>query len=140
MSKSKKNLAAWIVDFVSSNLFLKLVFALFIIQAVYLAISINQGTGPDEAFHIGAIGFFAKEGILSLFSNGPQISDFYLGSIYSRPDIAYHYIFSYLFSALSPFVTNESLVLIIKLLNVLIATFSLYVLKLLADAAKDAHP
>lgn len=136
MNKSKKNLASWIVNFASSNLFLRLVFALFIIQAVYLAVSINSGTGPDEAFHMGAIGFFAKEGIFSLFSNGPQISDFYLGSIYSRPDIAYHYIFSYLFSALSPFVTNESLVLIIKLLNVLIATFSLYVLKLLADAAR----
>ncbi len=135
MSKSKKTWAARIVDFASNSLFLKLVFALFIIQAVYLAISIENNVAPDQAFHNQMIGFLASENI-NPFNHGPQTSNFNLGSTYGLPDTAYHYMFSYVHRFFALFVSDNYLITIVKLLNVAIATLSLYTLKLLSDEAK----
>lgn len=78
----------------------KLVYALFLVQAVYLVFMIPIGVPPDELAHIRVAEQYVQQGHLSPVID--EQTDYSLGDITRNTDYFYHYVLS-LVARLMPF-------------------------------------
>lgn len=106
--------------FMSSPLALRLVFSLFIVQAVVLVFTVKIGVPPDEQNHIAFIQFYAQHSLSPVFNH--QQPTYNLGDKTREVDYLYHYVMSLLVRVM-PFSTTVELH-IIRLVSVLVGVLS----------------
>lgn len=120
-----------VICVVSSNLFLKLTFLWFIVQAIYFAFSVKFGIPPDEDYHLTFIRLFAQH------SPSPFLSDSgipgVLLEVARNPFFLYHYLLSFPYLIIrhlpQPYVW-------LRMINVLLGTGSLYLVNRIASQLK----
>lgn len=112
-----------IEKFISSRLFLVLTFLLFIFQSVYMSFSTKVGVPPDEDYHLGLIRLFTHNGWLPFIHD--QAGSYYLGEVQHTPFFIYEYILSLPNHFLGE---GQVSVLVLRLLNVMMAAGSLWVM------------
>jgi hypothetical protein len=117
-----------IVSFIASSYFLKLVFAWFVIQAIFFAITVTFAIPPDERFHYDSIRLFAANFPSPIISS--QEGFYSLGESVRNPFFLYYYLMSapYL---LTEFLGNYSYIAL-RLVNVGLGITTLYLLVKLA--------
>jgi hypothetical protein len=108
------------LTFISSKLFLKLVFFWFVIQALYMAISTKIGIPPDENYHISFIRLYAERSLDPWLSS--QNGFYELGEVVKTPFFLYHYLLSLPFRLFSSW---EYAVFILRFVNILLGFLSL---------------
>lgn len=111
----------------SSRVFRVAVLAIFAVQALFLAFSMNMGTPPDETNHIEFIRYYADHSLSPTFDD--QEPTWSLGDKTREVDFLYHYIASLIVRV----IPGETIELyVIRLLTVIMALLTfLYLLKLL---------
>lgn len=77
---------------ISSRLFLYLTFTWFILQSLYLALSVKVGIPPDEHYHLNFIKLFTENGWTPWLSD--QEGYYILGEAVHTPFFLYHYLMS----------------------------------------------
>lgn len=127
------NSAIWdrILAVASSPLFFKLTLAWFVIQALFLSLSTKYGIPPDETYHFSLITLFEKSGWLPFIHD--QTGYYSLGEVYHVPFFLYHYLLSLPFHFFSH---SSHSVEILRLVNILLATWSLTLIVKLAGKLK----
>ena len=79
-----------LLKFFESRKCTKIILIIFVVQAVYVALSFKFGVPPDERTHLGFIKFYAGNS-LDPFINA-QNSNFYVGEVTRDPSYMYHYL------------------------------------------------
>ncbi len=110
------------VKFCESDLFIKIVFGWFVLQALYIAMSTTFGVPPDERYHYYFIQLFAHSGWLPVLSN--QDGYYYLGEVIKLPFFLYHYLLSL---PLHLFYNASSAIYILRFINILISSLVLVI-------------
>lgn len=129
--KALDTFSSKIFHFISSSLFLRLTFAWFIVQALWMAFSTQQGIPPDENYHIGFIKLFTQSGWSPFLTN--QEGYYSLGSVAKEPFFLYHYFLS----LPSHFFANSVYAIyILRVINVMMGTISLLIIHKTAIALR----
>jgi hypothetical protein len=117
-----------LLKLVSSNLFLRLTFVWFTLQALFFAITVRFGLPPDEHYHYELISFFSDNNF-SPFLNS-QSSVPVLKEVIHTPFILYHYLLSI------PYVLIRNLpgeLIILRLFSVALGIGSLFLVVKIAN-------
>ncbi len=115
----------------SSNLFLKLVFLWFLVQAVYFAVTVRYGLPPDENYHYTYILLFAHH-FPSPFLHDQGGYNVLIEAV-RNPFFLYHYLLSF------PFMLFRHLpdsYIYLRLVNVALGTGSLWLVYKIAETIK----
>lgn len=105
-----------------------LVYLYFGLITISMALLIRKGAPPDEVFHFDSIKYYASHGIYPIV--GHQDSAFQLGDIARESSYLYHYLLSFPFRLVKAF--NIEPFLILRIINILMAIGTLYVLNAIA--------
>lgn len=119
-----------------SRQFLIAVFSLFILQGIFYAGSIRYGLPPDEAYHFESIAYYANENISEgpFIENQPPETIGSVRTIERSSSYLYHYTLSFPLRILQNFsLSHDVQVFILRLINVMFAALTLYVLKRCLD-------
>jgi hypothetical protein len=123
------------IAFISSGLFLKIVFAWFLIQAVYMALSTKIGIPPDENYHISFIRLYSESGISPILTG--QEGYFALGEAVKTPFFLYHYLMSFPYRLFSEF---SGVVFLLRFINISFGAFSLLFVYRIGKSLKLSAP
>jgi len=122
-------------DFVASPRFFVGIVALFIIQAVWIAISSNYPMAFDEDFHMGLIKLYSEH-LLPFWSSHPASGDAY-GALTRDPSYLYHYILGIVYLPIKAiFQSFSAQIIIFRFINIGLFAFGLYVFRKLLLASK----
>jgi|GEM_PF-1056307 len=116
----------------SSKLFRRLIIGLFVLQASYFAVTIKFGIPPDEGWHIGIIEYYKHHSLDPFITD--QTSGFVLGDITRFSGYLYHYLMSLVARPLG--FMGDYAYFVLRLINVVIAAASVYVLGKVGDEIK----
>ena len=87
----------------------KIIYILFIIQAVYIAMSMKIGIPPDELTHIRFIEYYRDHSLSPFITE--QHSGFAIGDVTREVSYLYHYLMSLLLRVLPFSMLNEYIIL-----------------------------
>jgi hypothetical protein len=108
----------------SSKRFGAVVLALFVVQALWVALSAAYPMAFDEDFHLGVIKVYSEQ--WSPFFSGNPADTSQFGALNVDPSYLFHYLFSFPYRFLHLFTQNETVVIIIfRLVNVAMFTLGL---------------
>ncbi len=82
-----------IYNFVSSRFFFRLIVAVSLLSAVWIALSARYPMAFDEDFHLGLIRLYASHG-WPFWSGQPANADVF-GAVARDPSFLYHYLMSF---------------------------------------------
>lgn len=135
-----KDIVNKIKQIITSRYFLIAFMALFVLQATFYAAGIRYGVPPDEKYHFESIAYYSQES----FAKGPFIDNqspetiSEVRTLERNTSYLFHYLLSLPLRVLQSFsVSHELQVLFLRLLNVLFALGTLYVLKRCLDEISD---
>ncbi len=106
-------------------------FAWFIAQGIFFALTTRVGLPPDENYHVAFIGLFADNHFSPIVAN--QANYLSLGEVAHTPFFLYHYLLSPIYGILG---AGEHTVIVLRLLNLLIGVGSLYLVLKIAGELK----
>jgi hypothetical protein len=122
---NKKSIAYKTVRFLGSNTFLYIVLGIFLIQAIWIAISVAYPMLFDEHYHIGVISIYSEQLSPFIREQDVSITSFY-GEISRNPSYLYHYLLSFPYRLITSFTDSFYLqIVIMRLINVLFVTVGL---------------
>lgn len=104
------------------------IFAWFIFQAIWIALSTKPGIPPDENFHMKLIRLYSERSFDPFLDN--QEGYFVLGDVIRNPSILYHYLLSWPYRLLSNF---ENIYIWFRFFNIALAVASLYMVKRIGE-------
>lgn len=111
------------VSFLASKYFLIFIILLFLVQAIWIAISF-QRLPYDEIFHYPVIQLFAQQ-LTPFISNQPYSYD-HLGNLSNGGATFYHYLMSFFYRFLEFFgASYETKVITLRLINILFASLGI---------------
>lgn len=115
-----------IIRFLASKAFFYIVIAIFILQALWIAISFQYPMMFDERFHFEVIKIFAD--IKSpIIYNQPHIYDIYGSLTYGSASI-YHYLMSFPYMFLKIFIHDEAaIIILLRVVNILFAASGIFI-------------
>lgn len=124
-----------IIKFLGSRAFLFLVICLFVVQALWIALSFRYPMPFDEAFHFGAIQIHSHH--LSPFLSNQPVSFDNLGDLPANSHGLYHYIMSFPYRFAELFTQNTSmLILIMRTLNIAMVAVGLWLYAKLLEQSR----
>lgn len=127
---SRKSWSAKFINFLSSSFFLKLTFAWFVFQTLFMSLSTRLGVSPDETYHYGFARLLEKNGWLPFIHN--QYGQYSLGEVKHTPFFLYHYLMSLPLHIIGSWHAVE----ILRLINIALAVWSLILIIKLARRLK----
>ena len=124
-----------IKDFVASRRFFTAVVVVFIVQAVWIAISSNYPMAFDEDFHMGLIKLYSEH-LLPFWSSHPAGGDAF-GALTRDPSYLYHYLLGILYIPINAVIHSFSAqIIIFRLINICLFASGLYIFRKLLLASK----
>lgn len=121
----------YLIKFVESGIFVKLIYLWFVVQAVYMALSTAYGIPPDEAYHVAFIKLFAHNGWLPFLNN--ENGYYFLGEVTKTPFFLYHYLLSLPYHL---FGSSSHALLYLRFINIGLALGSLVLVNRIASQLK----
>lgn len=114
---AKANTYRRVTGFIGSRKFFWVIVALFVVQAVWIALSGRYPMAFDEDFHLGIIRLYAHH-INPFWSTQPPAADVF-GAIARDPSYLYQYLMSFPYRLISAFTSDQTvLVLILRFINI----------------------
>lgn len=111
-------------NFLRSNKFYKIILAVFVFEAVWIAVSAAYPQAFDENFHFGLIKIYSHYW-LPFFTSQPPHADAY-GAVAHDPSYLYHYLMSFPYRFIELFTKRQTLqVIFLRLINVALFTWGL---------------
>jgi len=101
-----------------------LILGLFVVQAGFLACTVNVGTPPDETNHVQFIQYYAHHSWSPIFND--QTPTYNLGDKTREVDYLYHYTMSFVYR-ISPF-SEHATIIVIRMFSVAMALLTFLVL------------
>lgn len=112
-----KNIALKIYLVISSRKFFYATIGLFIIQAVWLAFTVQYPMAFDESYHMGIIQVYAHQWLPFITQEPPNASGF--GVITRYDSYLYHYLMSFPYRIIDPLVSDwVAKVIIMRIINI----------------------
>jgi hypothetical protein len=106
-----------VAEYMRSTRFYRLILAIFLIEAVWIAVSAAYPQAFDENYHFGLIKVFSHYW-LPFLTNQPPHADAY-GAVARTPSFLYHYLMSFPYRLIELFVKKQIIqVIILRLINV----------------------
>ncbi len=99
----------WLNSILANPRTRKIIYILFIIQAVYIAMSMKIGIPPDELTHIRFIEYYRDHSLSPFITE--QSSGFAIGDVTREVSYLYHYLMSLLLRVLPFSMLNEYIIL-----------------------------
>ncbi len=134
MKSALKNAASRLLEALSSNKFLTVIYVWFLIQTIYIVINVKVGIPPDENWHLGLIQLYTRDGL------DPAIQDqtgfFYLGEVTRGVGYYYHYLLSIVTRPLDAMFSYETVVSILRMINVFMGLGTLIIVSNLTTMLK----
>src|SRR5687768_3417552 len=94
-NKSKiQQAAVAVLRFLGSKEFRYIIYAWFVVQVVFIALSTARGIAPDEGTHLRTIALYAQDGIDPFIQHQPPEA-YQLGAVSRSPSYLYHYLMSF---------------------------------------------
>lgn len=121
-----------LLDFFASKRFFYVVISLFLLQAVWIALSNNYGSPHDEKYHFGLVQVYSQQPT-PFIEDQPESYDQF-GDVERGTSYLYHYALSFPYkvaSAMSDDVMFQ--VVFLRLINVLFVAASLFLFKKILD-------
>lgn len=121
--------------FLASNTFLYIVLGVFIVQAIWAALSLQYPMAFDENYHYGIIQVYARQW-------GPFISEQpahsgHLGELPYLPSFLFHYLMSFPYRLIHLFTANDTVIIVIlRFINIALFAGGLYYFRKFFDALK----
>jgi hypothetical protein len=127
-----------LTEFVSSRRFFRLIVVVFVIEALWIALSGKYPMAFDEDFHLGIIRLYAHH--LSPFWSGQPVGADAYGAVTRDPSYLFHYALSFPYRLISSLTTNQTIqVLVLRCINIaLLATCLPLFRRLLTKAGSSA--
>ena len=124
MNSFYKNLS----KFVSSKLFFSIILLIFLVSAVWIAISARYPMAFDEDYHLGLIRLHALQWN-PIFTEQPTgVAQF--GALTRDPSYLFHYLMSFPYRLLTALnVSQTTLVVVLRLINILLFSISLVAMR-----------
>ncbi len=105
------------LDYLRSDKFFRLILVVFVIEAVWIAVSAAYPQAFDENYHFGLIKVYSHYW-LPFLSHQPPHADAY-GAVAREPSYFYHYIMSFPYRFIELFTKSQIIqVIILRLINV----------------------
>jgi hypothetical protein len=122
MAKHTKNLTTKITTFLGSGRCFAAIVALFILEALWIALSGRYPMAFDENFHLGIIRLYAHH--ISPFWTGQPLGADQFGAVARDPSYLYQWLMSFPYRLVAVFTNNQTAqVLILRFINIgLLAT------------------
>lgn len=125
MHSKWENIQNYAIRKLSSRGFLIFVIALFILQALWIAMSYRYPMIYDEAFHINVINLYSNQ-ISPVITNQPTFYDMY-GSLSHGVATLYHYLLSFPYRLISVITDNLAIhVVAMRVINITMAATGIY--------------
>lgn len=134
LRKKSTYIEAWskkLVRAVSSDIFLKVIFIVFIIEALFFAVFVKFGLPPDENYHFAYIRLFASRFPSPFITNQPGYDVVLEGA--RNPFFLYHYLLSFPYLLVKNWTYGY---IFLRIINIGISFGSLFVVKQIADKLK----
>ncbi|MGH7241094.1 MAG: hypothetical protein ACREGB_02230 [Candidatus Saccharimonadales bacterium] len=114
--------------FLSSELFFRLIVALLVLEAGWIAIGARYPQAFDEQFHFGLIQLHAQHLWPLLTSQPPGTES--LGAYTRDPSFLYHYLFSFPYRLLTHITSNVTAqIIVLRLMNVALFAYALVLIR-----------
>ncbi len=112
-----KNIAAVIYNVVSSKRFFYVIIGLFILQAVWLALTVQYPQAFDESYHLGIIQVYSHQWLPFIPVQPDGASGF--GDITRYDSYMYHYLMSFPYRLIAQITTTTEIhVIFLRLINI----------------------
>ena len=113
-----------LTEFVSSRRFFRLIVVVFVVEALWIALSGKYPMAFDEDYHLGVIRLYAHH--LSPFWSGQPIGGDSFGAIARDPSYLFQYVLSFPYRFISSLTDNQTVqVLILRGINIALLATSL---------------
>lgn len=113
----------------SSKNFLWFILLLFILQSLWLAVSLLYPMLFDEMFHFGVVRIYSKQ-LSPFITNQPEMYDTYGYLTFGSASI-YHYILSFPYRLLSIFIDSQTaLIISLRIINIALACLGIWIFNL----------
>ncbi len=125
MKNQSKSISSKIVSFLGSNTFFYIVIIMFVVQAIWLAISAAYPMLYDEHWHFGYIFEFSDQ-LSPLIGEQTDEQIAAYGDITRRPSYFYHYLLSFPFRLISEYIDSfKAQLFTMRFINVAFVTVGL---------------
>lgn len=139
MKNKKQTFSRRVIAVIANPKFFWGVMALFVFQAMWIALTARYPMAFDEDFHLGVIRVYAQQ-LSPFLSNQPPGSETF-GALTSDPSYFYHYVMSFPYRLISHFTANQTTqVLLLRMINITFFSVGLILFRkvLLATGASRA--
>ena len=112
------------LNYLGSDKFYRLVIIVFIVEAIWIAVSAAYPQAFDENFHFGLIALYSHYW-LPFLAHQPAHADAY-GAVARDPSYLYHYLMSFPYRLIALFTKNQTdQIVILRFMNVALFTWGL---------------
>lgn len=134
-----KRLASAVTQFLTSEHFFYIVIGIFVLQAVWFAVTARYPMAFDEDFHFGLIKLHANQW-LPYFAQQPPGANVY-GAVVRDPSYLYHFLLSIPYRAIQLVTNNQTAqVIVLRLLNIAMFTYSFVLVRRLLVHLGGSRP
>lgn len=129
-----RNFTNKVIKFIGSKWFFYSVVFVFVLSALWIAMSARYPMAFDENYHYGIIQQYAKQ--WSPFFNNPPPNSEALGDITRYPSYLFHYLLSFIYRATALFTDSDYLkIMVLRAFNIVFLASALFIFKKIFEIA-----
>lgn len=138
-TKNRRDVARAVVRAMASNWFFGVILGIFVLQALWIALTLAYSAAFDEYFHLGIIRLYAEQWSPLLGTQPPGEAIY--GAVARDPSYLYHYLMSFPYRLATHFTDSlTAQVIFLRLIDIAIFGFGLVVWRKVLLLAKLSKP